>query len=96
MAYQIFYHPEVKKDLKGIDAFHTQLMQKSIEQKLATAPQDFGKPLRGSLKSIWSLRVADYRIIYKIQNNEVTILRIAHRKLVYEAGLIEIRQRKLI
>lgn len=45
-----------------------------------------GKPLKGELKGYWSFRVGIYRIIYVIKNNEITveILRIQHRKEVYE------------
>ena len=45
-----------------------------------------GKPLRGELKGYWSLRVGAYRIIYSILKEEVVVevLRIHHRKEVYE------------
>ena len=45
-----------------------------------------GKSLKGELKGYWSLRVGEYRIIYTIQRQEVVVevLRIHHRKEVYE------------
>ncbi|MBI2346666.1 MAG: type II toxin-antitoxin system RelE/ParE family toxin [Deltaproteobacteria bacterium] len=45
-----------------------------------------GKPLRGDLKGYWSYRVGVYRMIYSIRYQEVLvdILRIQHRKEVYE------------
>ena len=44
-----------------------------------------GKPLGGSLKGIWSERVATFRILYKIFDDriEVLVLVIEHRKSVY-------------
>ena len=45
-----------------------------------------GKPLRGELKGYWSYRVGVYRVIYTIEASEIVvcILRIQHRKEVYE------------
>lgn len=45
-----------------------------------------GKPLKGELKGYWSYRVGIYRIIYTIKDEEIVVyvLRIQHRKEVYE------------
>ncbi len=45
-----------------------------------------GKPLRGELSGKWSLRVGDYRVIYKIDEQEkiLTLLNVGHRKAVYK------------
>ena len=45
-----------------------------------------GKPLKGELKGYWSYRVGIYRILYVIRDREVIVevLRIQHRKEVYE------------
>jgi mRNA interferase RelE/StbE len=46
-------------------------------------PVGFGKPLRYSLKGHRRLRVGDYRIVYRIENNNVLIVAIKHRKDIY-------------
>lgn len=63
--------------------FKTQ-MDNAFEQ-LAKDPYT-GKSLKGDLKGYMSYRVGVYRIIYLIKNHEVVveILRIQHRKEVYE------------
>lgn len=45
-----------------------------------------GKPLKGELKGLWSLRIGEYRVIYTIDksNKEVRIYVIGHRKKVYK------------
>jgi mRNA interferase RelE/StbE len=45
------------------------------------------KPLKGKLAGRYRYRVGDYRIIYRIQEDEVEviILLIAHRREVYDA-----------
>ena len=49
-------------------------------------PISFGKPLKYSLKGYRRLRVSDYRVVYRIepQNHTVIIIAIKHRKEVYE------------
>ena len=59
-------------------------IQKTIEQKISTSPELFGKPLRSPLHYYKKIRVGDYRIIFKIKNKtECIILGIRHRKDIY-------------
>ncbi len=85
--YEIFYHPDVpKKDLPRISPDIQRRIRQSIELKLGTSPQLFSAPLRRSLHGYWKLRIGDYRVIYKMdaKNKQLTILRIGHRREVYD------------
>lgn len=85
MAFVLRYHPLVKAvDLQAIDSRLKERIKKAIETRLATAPHEYGKPLRKTLRGYWKLRVGDYRVVFKIAENEVWILGIIHRKDVYE------------
>lgn len=42
------------------------------------------KPLRHGLKGHWRLRTGDFRVVFRIVRDEVWIVRIDHRKDVYE------------
>jgi len=42
-----------------------------------------GKKLKGKLKSLRSYRVGNYRIIYRVTEEGIEIVSIAHRKDVY-------------
>jgi len=84
MPFTVFYHQAVRsEDLPLIDQRTKKRIRKAIEERLQTAPQDYGEPLRKSLKGYWKLRVGDYRIVFKIIESEVWILGIRHRKSVY-------------
>lgn len=84
MKFKVLYHPDVKKiDLPLLNKNIKIRIKKAIEERLITEPTKYGKPLRKSLKRYWKLRVGDYRVIYKIENNEVFILGIIHRDEVY-------------
>lgn len=81
--YEIRYHPDVcAKDLKKLDSPLQRKILNQIQKKLTTAPQEFGKPLRYSLKGYWRLRVEDYRVIYELDptHSRVTIWLIDQRK----------------
>ncbi|MDL1960311.1 MAG: type II toxin-antitoxin system RelE/ParE family toxin [Deltaproteobacteria bacterium] len=84
MSYKLKYHPEVKKtDLPKIDLKKRSIIKKAIEERLASQPEIYGKPLQRTLKGYWKLRVGDYRVIFKVASNSVFIFGIIHRKEIY-------------
>jgi len=60
----------VKTDIPRLSHSAKKQIKKAIEEKLATRPEVFGKPLRKSLKGHRSLRVGDYRVIFRICADE--------------------------
>jgi mRNA interferase RelE/StbE len=85
LPFEVRYHPDVKDiDLPLIDAKMQKRIKMAIETRLMIAPHQYGEPLRKTLKGYWKLRVGDYRIVFKIMDREIYILRIIHRKKVYE------------
>ena len=85
MNYTLFYHPKVgKEDIPALSITARHRIKKAIEGRLLSQPEKYGKPLRYTLKNLWSLRVGDYRVIYKINAPKIWILKIGHRKEVYE------------
>jgi mRNA interferase RelE/StbE len=85
VGYTVSYHSSVKeKDLPKLDVIIKTRIKKAIETKLMTAPDQYGAPLRKTLKGYWKLRVGDYRIVFKIKSNKIVILAILHRKDFYD------------
>ena len=84
MVLRFKYHPDVKRsDLPKIDVRNRGMIKRAIEDRLATQPETYGKPLRKTLKGYWKLRVGDYRIVFKVSSNSIFIFGIIHRKEVY-------------
>src|SRR3989338_7585860 len=84
MAYKLVYHPDILKyDLPKIPKNIKETIRKAIEERLLFDPVIFGQPLRQSLKGHRKLRIGDYRVIYRIDGQEIIILKIGHRKEVY-------------
>lgn len=85
MTFVLRYHPDVKsKDIPSLNKTLKTRIKKAVETRLIDSPQQYGEPLRKTLKGYWKLRVGDYRVVYKIVDKEVWILGIIHRKDVYE------------
>jgi len=75
----------VEEDIPSLPKKIRNTIKQAIEQRLATDPIGFGKPLQYSLKGHRRLRVSHYRIVYRINANKhtVTIVAIKHRKDIY-------------
>ena len=85
MGYKLRYHPSVKsEDLPKLDRAIAARIRKAIETRLLAAPQEYGEPLRRTLKGYWKLRVGDYRVVFRVKGKDIFVLGIIHRKEVYE------------
>lgn len=85
--YKIFFHKKVKEDLEEIPKSHLLAIKRAIDERLGMRPYDF-KALSGEkYKGLYRLRVSDFRIIYRVDEDvrRVTILAIGHRRLIYQA-----------
>ena len=83
VAFSVIYHPDVKgRDIPKLNGDVRVRIRKAIETRIMVAPQEYGEPLRKTLKGYWKLRVGDYRIVFKIDGDEILILGICHRKEV--------------
>jgi len=85
--YRIEFEKEVlKRDAKRLSQDILKRIQIAINNKLKADPLMYGKPLRHNWQGHFSLRVGDYRVIYRIDepNKIVRIFAIRHRSYVYE------------
>lgn len=84
MDYRILLHEDVEKvDLPALSTDMKRRIKQAFEDRLLTHPDFYGKPLSGWLAGMRKLRVGDWRIIYRIVDDEVRILIIGHRSKVY-------------
>ncbi|MCG8634241.1 MAG: type II toxin-antitoxin system RelE/ParE family toxin [Desulfobacterales bacterium] len=81
--YEIFFKASVWKDFKKIPRNDLKKILSKIEA-LAQDPRPFGcEKLTG--QELYRIRQGSYRIVYSIQDNELTIwvIKVGHRKDVY-------------
>lgn len=85
MPYHVRYHPDVKaNDTPKLNRTIQKRIRTAIEQRLLAAPERYSEPLRRTLKGFRKLRVGDYRIVLRIESEDILILGICHRKDVHE------------
>lgn len=83
--YKVFFKKSVEKDFKGIPK---KTLVKILEKiyKLHDAPRPIGsEKLTGQER--YRIRQGTYRIIYSIQDNELTVwvVKVGHRKGIYRS-----------
>ena len=85
MSFRILLLEQVtEEDIPHLSKTDFERIARAIAQKLTAHPEIFGKPLRCALKGNRSLRVGDFRVVYRIEGATVKIFLIAHRSVVYE------------
>jgi len=84
VIFRLLYHPLVARDIENIPANISNRIKKAIEQRLMVDPVKAGRPLRKSLAGHRKMRVGDYRVIYRVERNTIIVLKIGHRREVYE------------
>lgn len=87
LRYQVaFLDRVIAEDFPFIPTSGLSLIKRSIEKRLSVAPLHYGLPLAGNLHGLRRLRVSDYRVIYRVDENLhlVTIEAMGFRKTIYD------------
>ncbi|MDA3898321.1 MAG: type II toxin-antitoxin system RelE/ParE family toxin [Desulfobacteraceae bacterium] len=88
MIWKVEFDERARKELRKLDRQAQVNILSYLRTRIATHedPRRFGDPLRKTLIGLWKYRVGPYRIICYINENVVTVrvLRVGHRKNVYE------------
>jgi len=95
MPYEIEFHPAAKKELEKLDKQIQVYIIKSLDLFINSYSSEYEselikqskiKKLKGNWKGFYRLRLRNYRVLYeKIENKLIIhIVRIAHRKEIYE------------
>ncbi|MGH8526771.1 MAG: type II toxin-antitoxin system RelE family toxin, partial [Gammaproteobacteria bacterium] len=73
-GYRLVYHPAVASDdILKMPADIQRRIARAIERRLSVQPERYGKPLSGTLRGYWKLRVGDYRVVFSVVRREVWI-----------------------
>jgi len=82
--YDIKYTKEAKKKIEKLDPSIKQIIKKAIES-LRSNPFR-GKPLSYELAGLYSLRTSEYRIIYRIKEEQliIIVISVGYRREIYK------------
>lgn len=88
VCYKLHWKTSAKKELKRLDPAIIPSIIKAVES-LAENPHPIGHKKLHEGQHAYRIRVHDYRVIYSIENQILTIeiIRIAHRREVYRRHL---------
>ena len=84
--YKPAFHPNVAKDLKGLDRSIRQRILNKIQWLLEHVEEVRHEPLTAQWEGMYRLRVGDYRAVYAIDRTErrVIIYTVGHRREIYK------------
>ena len=88
MAYKFYTSSEFDKQFMKLDKSVQRTINKWLQVHLINTedPYASGKALVGNLKGYWRYRIGSYRLLAKINDNELIIIAvdIDHRSIVYK------------
>lgn len=86
-SWTIKWRDSALKELERIDKYNQKQIAKYLRSRIATEndPRRFGKGLGGDKSGLWRYRVGDYRVICKIEDEQLVVLviTVGHRRNVY-------------
>jgi len=88
-SYRIEIISRARKDYRAIPQPHKRRVRKAV-YALASDPRPSGSAqMRGPFRGLRRIRVGDYRVVYKIEDDKLTVLvvRIGSRKIIYQSLL---------
>jgi len=86
MTWEIELSETADRQVRRMDKAIQRRVLDYLQQRVAPAddPHAFGKPLTGKYGGLWRYRVGDWRIVCSIEKPRIIVLRIAHRREVYQ------------
>ncbi|WAR44039.1 type II toxin-antitoxin system RelE family toxin [Methylomonas rapida] len=87
MTWTVKLSDDAKRDLQKLDKSVQKRIVAFLQDRILPAdnPRNTGKALQGNLSGLWRYRVGDYRLLCRIEDDEliVLVIEIGHRREVY-------------
>jgi mRNA interferase RelE/StbE len=91
VTWSVEFDDRARRELRKLDQGAQNEILRCLRERIAgnEDPTRFGKALTGNLTGLWRYRVGDYRLICRIENAAfvVMVLRVGHRRNVYDLGI---------
>lgn len=88
MTYHVKFTKQALEQMKKMDRYTKAMLFTWIEKNLSECNNPYlqGKALKENLKGYWRYRVGNYRIISKIEDEDLIILvvEVGHRREIYK------------
>ena len=88
MTWQVEWDDRARRELRQLDGSIQRQILRYLRERIATdaSPRRFGKALTGERIGLWRYRVGNYRLVCKIENDQliVLVLAVGHRREICE------------
>ena len=82
MKYSLVYTRRALKDIQSLDIKVKRRIAKAL-LRYTENPLDYAQKLLDEKLGSYRFRIGDYRVIFDIEDDELIILRVGHRKEIY-------------
>jgi mRNA interferase RelE/StbE len=83
VKYRLIYTRRSERDLSKLDPNTKDRIGKAL-LRYAEDPLRFAEKLSDPILGEYRFRIGDYRVIFDIQEDEIIILRVGHRREIYK------------
>jgi mRNA interferase RelE/StbE len=87
LAWTVKLSDDAKRDLQKLDKPIQKRIAAFLQERIQAAenPRASGKALQGNLSGLWRYRVGDYRLLCRVEDEEliVLVIEIGHRREIY-------------
>jgi len=82
MSYTLVYTKRAARDIRKLPLEIKPHLGKKLLQ-YAQNPLYYAKPLVNTDLGSYRFRIGDYRVIFDLENSDIVVLRVGHRKEIY-------------
>ncbi|MEK7282023.1 MAG: type II toxin-antitoxin system RelE/ParE family toxin [Chloroflexota bacterium] len=82
MKFRLVYTSRAVRDIKGIDSQSRERIKETLE-RYSESPANYAKKMVDPALGTYRFRIGEYRVIFDIEDNDIVILRVGHRRDIY-------------
>lgn len=83
MRFEPVYTHRAEKDIKRLDPKVKERIGKTL-LRYCQDPFSYAERLKDSTLGSYRFRIGDYRVVFDLEENELVVLRVGHRKEIYK------------
>ena len=83
MRYNLVYTQRAVRDIKKLDNTIKRRVGE-ILLRYKDKPLDYAETLKDSGLGMYRFRIGDYRVIFDIEESDIVVLRVGHRREIYK------------
>ena len=82
MKYRLVYTHRAARDISGLEANVQKRIGKALKRYLEE-PLQYASKLTDATLGTYRFRIGDYRVVFDIEDENVVVLRVGHRRDIY-------------